>query len=51
MKDKIRDFAKNHKLEILAWQEWLRNQTGKLISEIDWSSEPKFLLKTKERRK
>jgi hypothetical protein len=48
MKDKIKEFAKAHKKEILKWQDWLRKQSGKLISEIDWASEPKFIKKGKK---
>ncbi len=40
-KTEIEKFAKQHKKEILAWQKWARKQDGKLLSEIDWESEPK----------
>ena len=42
MKDKLKEFVKIHRAEILAWQKWFRNQNGKAISEIDWTSEPKL---------
>ena len=51
MKDEIKEFAKAHRKEILAWQKWLRKQDGKTISEIDWESEPKLIITLGERKK
>ena len=42
---KIKEFAKKHCKEILEWQKWLRNQSGKTIAEFDLASEPKLLKK------